>query len=129
MMKLRIQGNSLRLRLQQREVAQLHGCGRLSESLVLGIGPQENFTYSLERHPGATVLILREPTGLVVRLPAAWAAELAESDQAGVDVEVPVAPGVMVRVKIEKDYACLTERPGEDERDAFPNPAGPCAGH
>ncbi|MCC6142319.1 MAG: hypothetical protein IT368_00795 [Candidatus Hydrogenedentes bacterium] len=128
MMKLRIQGNSLRLRLQQREVAELHECGRLSESLVLGTGPEETFTYSLERHPGATVQILREPTGLVVRLPAAWAADLAETDQVGVDVEVPVAPGAMVRVKIEKDYACLTERPGEDERDAFPHPEGPCAG-
>ncbi len=129
MMKLRIQGNSLRLRLQQREVAELHECGRLSESLVLGIWTQDNFTYSLERHPGATVQVLREPAGLVVRLPAAWAADLAETDQVGVDVEVPVAPGVMVRVKIEKDYACLTERPGEDESDAFPHPEGPCGGH
>lgn len=128
-MKLRIQGNSLRLRLQQREVAELHECGRLSESLVLGTEPEETFTYRLECHPGATVQILREPTGLVVRLPAVWAGELAQTDKVGVDVEVPVAPGAMVRVKIEKDYACLTERPGEDERDAFPHPEGPCAGH
>jgi len=127
-MKLRIQGNSLRLRLQQREVAQLHEHGRLSESLVLGTGPEETFTYRLECYPGATVQILREPTGLVVRLPAVWAAELAQTDRVGVDVEIPVAPGVVVRVKIEKDYACLTERPGEDERDAFPHPEGPCAG-
>lgn len=128
-MKLRIQGNNLRLRLQQREVAVLHECGHLSESLVLGIGPGESFTYSLECHAKAMLQILREPTGLRVRLPTAWAAELAQTDRVGVDVEVPVAPGVMVRVKIEKDYACLTKRPGEDDRDAFPHPEGPCAGH
>jgi hypothetical protein len=127
-MKLRIQGNSLRLRLQQREVAELHEHGRLSESLLLGIGPEEAFTYRLERHPGALLELLREPAGLVVRLPAAWAAELAQTDRVGVDVEVPVAPGVAVRVKVEKDYGCLSERPGEDEMDAFPNPDGACGG-
>lgn len=127
-MKLRIQGNSIRLRLQQREIAQLRDQGHVTESLLLGTGPEDTFTYRLERYPGAVVQLRREPTGLVVRLPAAWAAELAETDRVGVDVEVPVAPGAMVRVKIEKDYACLTERPGEDESDAFPHPEGPCAG-
>lgn len=128
-MKLRIQGNSLRLRLQQREVAELHEHGRLSESLLLGTGPEAAFTYSLERHSGATVQVLREPAGLAIRLPEAWAAELAQTDRVGVDVEVFVAPDLAVRVKIEKDYGCLSKRPGEDERDLFPNPQRACASH
>lgn len=127
-MKLRIQGNSLRLRLQQREVADLHAHGHLSESLFLGPGPEAAFTYRIACHPGATVEVLRDPAGLVLHLPAAWAAELAQTDRVAVDVEIPVAPGVAVRVKVEKDYGCLSERPGEDERDAFPNPEGPCRG-
>jgi len=126
MMKLRIQGNSLRLRLRQREVAHLHEQGRLSESMLLGAGPEDVFNYSLEAYPGVTVEVLREPAGLSIRLPAAWAAELAQTDRIGVDVEVPVAPGVAVRIKVEKDYACLTERPDEDESDAFPNPESAC---
>lgn len=125
-MKLRIQGNSLRLRLRLREVAQLHEQGRLSESLILGNGPEEAFAYSLEVYPGVTVQVLREPAGLAIRLPAEWAAELAQTDRVGVHVEVPVAPGVAVRIKVEKDYGCLTERPDEDESDAFPNPESAC---
>lgn len=125
-MKLRIQKNSLRLRLRQWEVAQLHEQGRLSESLILGNGPEEAFVYSLEAYPGVTVQVLREPAGLAIRLPAEWAAELAQTDRVGVDVEVPVAPGVAVRIKVEKDYACLTERSDEDESDAFPNPESAC---
>ncbi len=125
-MKLRIQGNSLRLRLQQREVVRLHEQGHLSDSLVLGTGPEAAFTYRIACHSGATVEVLREPAGLVLRLPAAWAAELAQTDRVGVDVEIPVAPGATVRIKVEKDYGCLSERPGEDDRDAFPNPEGAC---
>jgi len=127
-MKLRIQGNSLRLRLQRREVAELHESGRLSASLLLGTGPEGAFTYRIECHSGAGVEVLREPAGLAVRLPAAWAAELAQTDRVGVDVEIPVAPDAAVQVKVEKDYGCLSERPGEDDRDAFPNPDGACGG-
>jgi hypothetical protein len=31
-----------------------------------------------------------------------------------------------LRVLVEKDYACLTERPHEDDADAFPNPNKSC---
>jgi len=127
-MKLRIQGNSIRLRLQQREVAQLHDQGHVTESLLLGTGPEDALTYRLERYPGEVVQLRREPTGLLLRLPAAWALELAQTDRVGVDVEVPITLEIAVRVKIEKDYGCLTQRPGENESDAFPNPAGACRG-
>ena len=44
----------------------------------------------------------------------------------GIAAEQPVADGVVLRVLVEKDFACLTVREGEDDEDAFPNPHESC---
>ena len=54
-MKLRIQGNSLRLRLTRNEVAQLHDGGRVESSIEFG--PGRTLTYALESAPHAASVI------------------------------------------------------------------------
>ncbi len=49
-MKLRIHGNSLRLRLNQAEVAQFSKTGYIEEALEFGTGAR--FTFSLESLSG-----------------------------------------------------------------------------
>jgi hypothetical protein len=38
----------------------------------------------------------------------------------------PAAQDAELRIVIEKDFACLTVREGEDESDNFPNPNPRC---
>ena len=51
-MKLRIQGNSLRLRLTRTEVTQLHDSGHVESSIQFA--PGRSLTYALEGSPHAT---------------------------------------------------------------------------
>lgn len=124
-MKLRIRDNSIRLRLQRAEVARLHEQGCVTGTLQLGAGPGDVFLYQLETHAAAQPRVCRDGVGIMVRIPESWAAELVATDRTGFDFNVEPAPGVTVRVTVEKDFQCLVERPGEDDADGYdhPNPA------
>jgi hypothetical protein len=41
----------------------------------------------------------------------------------GEEVGIESAAGATPRILVEKDFACLSPREGEDDGDAFPNPA------
>ena len=49
----------------------------------------------------------------------------AETGQVGLGSELPLENGSKLSILIEKDFQCLTVRPGEDETDMFPNPLTP----
>ena len=65
-----------------------------------------------------------ENSRLRVLVPEKAAREWIESDQTGLEAAPKVDDSKCLRILIEKDFACLKERPGEDDRDAFPNPLG-----
>jgi hypothetical protein len=121
-MKLRIKGDSLRLRLTQGEVRQLADSGSVEERTRFGAG--KDLVYRLRRDAGATALMaVSSGTEIEVRVPAAMAKEWCSTDLEGLSATQPVAPGVELRIAVEKDYACLTVREGEDESDNYPHPA------
>ncbi len=122
-MKLRIRGDSLRLRLTRPEVLAV-GRGEPVRELV-HFAPGEQLGYSLEC--GGEAITARLQGGQVtVRVPTATAAEWCMSDRVGLSAEQSVADGTALRILIEKDFACLTGRDGEDDKDAFPNPHERC---
>lgn len=124
-MKLRIRGNSLRLRLTQGEVQALAETGRVEDTTSFGVS---RLVYSLAlvdlpgaravtAHLGSTPQESRIDVHVDPRTGRAWAT----SDTVGIEgVDDPL------RILIEKDYACLKERPHEDDADAFPNPNKTC---
>lgn len=115
-MKLRIQGNSLRLRLTRNEVAQLHDGGRVEASIEFG--PGRTLTYALEGLPHAVSVIASfDGRAIVVAVPTPLITKWAESDQ--ISIEGPEQAGM--QVLIEKDFQCLHRESAEDA-DAFPNP-------
>lgn len=123
-MKLRLRGDSIRLRLTRGEVQALVTDGVVAERTRLPVGPA--FGYEL-RADGA----LRAPTAtfeggvLGVAVPRAAAASWAASDEEGMRADVPVAGGTLAIV-VEKDFPCATSRAGEDDSDAFER-RGPAA--
>lgn len=117
-MKLRIKGNSIRLRMTQSEVARLAAEGSVREAVEFG---DKTFGYeirSLDRVN--TVNADLSGNSIVVSVPAAQVSEWADTD--AVSIEHEGIPSVL----IEKDFACLSERKNEDDSDAFPNPRDEC---
>ncbi len=121
-MKLRIRGNSIRLRLQRNEVVQLEAQGRVVETLALGMKPDEVFRYQVETVREEQPGLCGDGQGISVRIPAAWAEELVHTDRTGFHFSVEVASDTHVRVTLEKDFHCLVERTGEDDTDAYEHP-------
>ncbi len=126
-MKLRLQFNSIRLRLKRSEVKQFHCTGRIEERIMCGTGDQESFHYLLE----ATDAVSSPkgwiaPGGVVVQVPMADALKWVLTDKIGIEGEQAIDNQTSLRILIEKDFACLD---GTDEQnvDTFPNPvAGKC---
>ena len=63
---------------------------------------------------------------LQIDIPKTEALEWIYSDELSLDEQTLTANGEELRILIEKDLQCLTDRPGEDESDAFPNPNKAC---
>ena len=115
-MKLRIQGNSLRLRLNQREVAQLSDAGRVESSIEFA--PGCSLSYLLESSPVAeSTSTTFDGRAIRVTIPIRQMTQWVESDRVG--IETPVQSGV--ELLIEKDFQCL-HRSADQEPDAFPRP-------
>ncbi len=120
-MKLRVRDNSIRLRLTQAEVELVRADG-----LVRGRVPlagSNNFDYVLESSP-ATVKSEAHISNnvLTVRVPEAEILSWSDSDEVSISATQLVDGGDELTILVEKDFACLAPREGEDETDMYPHP-------
>jgi hypothetical protein len=115
-MKLRIQGNSLRLRVTQKEVANLRDRGRV-ESFI-EFSPGQALVYRLDSSFHAkSVEAAFDGQTIRITVPEQVMADWVTSDQ--VSIEASSSAGL--RLLIEKDFQCLHGR-GELDRDAYSHP-------
>lgn len=108
-MKLRLEDNTLRLRLSAADVQQFGQHGRVAVTVPLGLGPTDQLVYALEHSPDPAAAALRVVYAvgtLHVQVPPALAAQWVSSDQVGFSDSVPVAGGQELRVLVEKDLDC-----------------------
>jgi hypothetical protein len=116
-MKLRIRGDSLRLRLTRGEVAALAARGAVEEATHFPEGAALRYRLLAERDAPAPSA--RFAAGvLTVALPEARARAWAASEDVSIEAAVPCEGGTL-RILVEKDFPCPTSRPGEDDSDAF----------
>ncbi len=121
-MKLRLQSNSVRLRLKQGEVRRLLESGWLEEKIILGPGFEEVFHYALEACPAiASPCATLNKNGILVQVPTPTMTRWATGNEVGIEATVPIEGRPELRVIVEKDFACLNDDP-EQNADAFPNP-------
>ncbi|MBC7783637.1 MAG: hypothetical protein H7144_07335 [Burkholderiales bacterium] len=119
-MKLRIQGNSIRLRLTRSEVDRLVQDGSVAERT--GFPGDSALAYRLRALPA-----LRSPTAgfdgleLLVCVPIKLIETWVTTEQVSIEANIPNGTPGGLSLLIEKDFACLLPR-GDDE-DSFPNPA------
>jgi len=120
-MKLRIQGNSLRLRLGPSEVERLLAVGRVEETIHFAPGEKAATTYALELAQSTPDLSLRYlPQEITVLLSRERARTWAESGQVSIAGQIALEQGAL-ELLVEKDFACLDRKDGQSE-DAYPNP-------
>jgi hypothetical protein len=121
-MKLRLQSNSIRLRLKRSEVDQLIKTGRLEEAIVFGDEAGATFRYVLETSKEITAPHAElKPGSITVQVPAKMAQRWSSGDDVGIESEQSPDQKTKLQILIEKDFACLN---GSDEQnlDTFPNP-------
>ncbi len=129
-MKLRIKGNSLRLRLLRGEVEQFGKTGRVSETIRFGASPETQLTYVLELDRQAQNITTHfADNQITVKVPDAAARNWVESDEVSLKSEQTIETGNpenVLKVLVEKDFVCLDRKDDPDNRDAFPHPTGKC---
>lgn len=118
-MKLRILGNSIRLRLSQSDLAVLLDSGSVEQRVAFPAGPA--LTYRLEASSAGAVDARYEAERIVIRFPVADIEAWAKPEEVTLRAELPLDDG-RLEVLVEKDFQCLSPRPGEDDADLFPNP-------
>ena len=121
-MKLRIKGNSLRLRVSRSELAQFQAGGRIEETIHFTAAADATLTYALESALRSSPVSVRYgPREVTVILSPDRARIWGAEDEVGVYTTLDMGPAGSLEVVVEKDFACL-DRSDEDNSDAFANP-------
>ncbi|HEY3940660.1 MAG TPA: hypothetical protein VGL97_24745 [Bryobacteraceae bacterium] len=116
-MKLRFRGNSLRLRLNRREVEALASGAALEERVIFP--GDDSLAYVLEPSK-ATAAKARFQRGVIrVSAPQVQVSEWASGTKIGLYFDLP-ANGSSLKIAIEKDLECVDGSPDEADVDAFP---------
>jgi hypothetical protein len=120
-MKMRIKGNSLRLRVSRSDIAQLMRTGRIQESIRFAPEAAAKLTYALEYGERAQEISAQYgDCEIRVLLSTEAARRWANGDGVGIYGAAETG-GVPLELIVEKDYACI-DRADADNADAFPNP-------
>ena len=122
-MKLRIKGNSIRIRLSRTEVNDLAHNGYIEEHTEFG---DSALTYALQSKEGITGLEAAFQNGKVtVYVPANVLPSWPNSETVGFDNNMPLPGGKQLYLLLEKDFKCI-DNSMEDQSDNYENPNSVC---
>jgi len=127
-MKLRIRGDSIRLRLKRGEVDQVAAGKSIEEETHF---PGSVLTYRLDVSESKNIEADFANGKLVVSLPASKVTGWATTDEVSLAETQSLADGSTLTVLIEKDFSCLDPGHGrdhEDDVDSFPHPSAASGG-
>jgi len=127
-MKLRIRGDSIRLRLKRSEVAQLAEGKSIVEETHF---PGSVLTYRLDLSANDAIDVIYEHNEIVISVPASKVAHWANTEEVSLIVPDTLPEGANLNLLIEKDFACLDPGHGrdhEDDVDTYPHPSAASGG-
>ncbi len=122
-MKLRIRGNSIRLRLKRGEVDDLAAGNKLVEETEF---PESAFGYSLELSDDEDMVAGFEDGWIAITMPREIIPEWADTDLVSLYSEQKLSGGSLLKLLVEKDFSCLEpghHRNCEDDEDTYPHPS------
>jgi hypothetical protein len=118
--KLRIKGDSLRLRLAQGEMRTLAERGEVEDGISFPSGAVLKYRLQVDKNNNE-ISCSYESNLINILVPAAEAERWCGTDLVTLSATESVATGEL-RIVLEKDWACLAPREDEDESDNFPHP-------
>lgn len=122
-MKLRIKGNSIRLRLTQTEVKNFASSGIVEE--ITSVGPQQ-LKYALKSQTQDQPLLASfDNNTLTVFMADNLARAWYDAEDVGYRHLSQTPEGDQLFLLVEKDFVCLDET-FEDQSDNYPNPNSTC---
>ena len=127
-MKLRIRGDSIRLRLKRGEVDRIAAGGSIVEETHF---PNFVLTYRLDASENREISASFDNGSLVVSLPKSKAQNWAGTDAVSLHAKQPLSGTDSLSVLIEKDFSCLEpghHRECKDDQDTFPHPSADSTG-
>jgi hypothetical protein len=121
--KIRMKGNSLRLRVARSEMARLLKDGHIRETIRFAASPEASFTWALETgtQEKATTTVRCSPGHVAVVVAPAEMQLWQQDDQVGIYARVDAGADEPLEVIVEKDFACL-DGSDADNTDTFLNP-------
>jgi Family of unknown function (DUF7009) len=122
-MKIRMVGNSVRLRVGRDELARFLADGHIEETVRFAATPDAGFTYSLEvsAPESAAATVRYAPSNLAVVVTPEQVGHWGKEDQVGIYTQVDIGAHEALEIAIEKDFACMHGSESENA-DSFPNP-------
>ncbi|MCU0442955.1 MAG: hypothetical protein MUE96_11200 [Bacteroidia bacterium] len=117
-MKIRIKGNSIRLRLTRSEVDRFGKEGRIVETTQIG---NQKLSYCLTQTTGNQLEASFENATVTVGMPKTWANEWVQTERVGYESNMPLDQQQSLYLLVEKDFVCL-DQTNEDQSDNYPNP-------
>jgi hypothetical protein len=115
-MKLRIKGNTIRIRLSETEVNLLAEGSTVVEETHF---PSSKLTYKIQPSTAESVDFI---DGVVqVNLTQGEIDRWAKTDEVTISKDIAIPNANILSILVEKDFKCLTVRP-EDESELYPNP-------
>lgn len=121
-MKLRVRGDTIRLRLKRSEVEQIAAGIDIAEETHF---PNSVLTYCLDLCDDSDISASFDNGILVVSLPKSKALDWASTDEVSLHADQKLPGMGPLSLLIEKDFMCLEpghHRDCEDDADTFPHP-------
>jgi hypothetical protein len=121
-MKLRIKGDSFRLRISPSEMSRLLESGRVEETIHFGPEDDAKLTYALLTGSGTedAFAVRRTATEIALEVPALLVRAWSASEQVGMYGVIDNGTG-QLELAVEKDFACL-DKSNAENTDTYPNP-------
>jgi hypothetical protein len=119
-MKLRIRGNSVRIRVSKSELAQIEESGSTED--IVRFSPRSALRYRVEVKPGGRVEAQFDGSQLRIVVPKKDIVRWLAPAEVSIEAEQESGDGVVLKILVEKDFACLAPQDGEDDSDLFDNP-------
>ncbi len=123
-MKIRIRGNSIRIRLSKTEVYTLAVSGIVEEATMF---PTGSFKYVLKATADTEHLhAALNNNAIIVYVPEKIAKGWNNNNIVGYDHKMELPDGNTLSLLVEKDFKCIDASGNEDQSDNYENPMQTC---
>ena len=120
-MKLRIRGNSVRIRMTKSEVAALGDAGHAEDRVRFS--PRDELRYGVAVTAAEALSVEFGGGRLLVHVPKPLVTRWLAPTEVAIEGRQAIAGAEELKILVEKDFACLAPRADDDDADLFENPA------